>query len=111
VTAAFNRNLLVRINRELGADFDLEGFRHQAMWNAAESRIEMHLAATRRQTVRVPAAGLSFELDEGETIWTESSYKFSPHAVVGMLEQNGFRLRSQWIEPRAQFALTLVDAV
>lgn len=111
VTAAFNRNLLVRINRELAADFDLSAFRHQAIWNGAESRVEMHLMATRRQTVRVPAAGLSFDLDEGETIWTESSYKFSATGVVRTLEQNGFRLRSQWIEPRAQFALTLVDAV
>ena len=111
ITAAFNRNLLVRINRELDADFDLASYQHRALWNAAESRVEMHLVATRRQTVRVRAAGLSFDLDDGETIWTESSYKFSANAVVTMLEQNGFRLRSQWIEPRARFALTLVDAV
>ena len=109
VTAAFNRNLLVRINRELGATFDLDAYRHQAIWNEDASRIEMHLVSTRRQTVSVPASGLEIELQEGESIWTESSYKFRPDAVVAMLERNGFRLRSQWIDEAAQFALTLVD--
>lgn len=107
VTAAFNRNLLVRINRELGADFDLDAYRHQAMWNEEASRIEMHLVAIRGQKVNVPAAGLAIELQAGETIWTESSYKFRPDAVVAMLERNGFRLRAQWIDSPAQFALTL----
>jgi dimethylhistidine N-methyltransferase len=111
VTAAFNRNLLVRINRELGADFDLDAYRHQATWNEEASRIEMHLVATRRQNVNVPAAGLAIELQAGETIWTESSYKFRADAVVTMLERNGFRLRAQWIDAPAQFALTLVEAV
>ena len=76
VTAAFNRNLLVRINRELDGDIDLAGFRHAAVWNAGESRVEMHLVSTRRQRVRIPRAACDLTIDEGETIWTESSYKF-----------------------------------
>ena len=110
VTAAFNRNLLVRINRELGADFDLASFAHRAVWNRERSRIEMHLVSTRPQRVRVSAAHFEFALREGDTIWTESSYKYRPDDLVAMLEKSGFRRRAQWIDPTAQFALTLVDA-
>jgi uncharacterized SAM-dependent methyltransferase len=110
VTAAFNRNLLVRINRELGADFDVSGFRHHALWNAAESRVEMHLVASRAQRVRIPGASLDVTFDEGETIWTESSYKYRPDDVVRMLEWAGFRRVEQWIDEAAGFALTLVEA-
>ena len=74
VTAAFNLNLLLRINRELGADFDVAAFRHRALWNAARSRVEMHLVSLRPQHVRIPAAGLEIDLRAGEIIWTESSY-------------------------------------
>src|SRR5713101_10169620 len=84
VTAAFNLNLLARINRELGADFDLAAFRHEARWNRVERRIEMHLHSTCRQTVHVPAASLRFMLDEDETIWTESSHKFKAEEVPEM---------------------------
>jgi L-histidine N-alpha-methyltransferase len=111
VTAAFNRNLLVRINRELGGDFDLANYGHGAVWNGERSRVEMHLVAKRTQSVHIPAAGLAIRLREGETIWTESSYKYNRDAIVAMLERNGFRRNAQWIERRAQFALTLVDAV
>ena len=111
VTAAFNRNLLVRINRELGGDFDLEAFSHRAVWNAAESRVEMHLVSRRRQTVRVAASGISFSLEEGETIWTESSYKYTPAGVTAMLERVGFRTVEQWIDGDDGFALTLLRAV
>lgn len=111
VTAAFNRNLLVRINRELGGDFDVEAFGHRAIWNAAESRVEMHLVSNRLQRIRVPASGLELALDEGETIWTESSYKYQPAGVVTMLERAGFRFIDQWIDGEAGFALTLVRAV
>jgi dimethylhistidine N-methyltransferase len=110
VTAAFNRNLLVRINRELGADFDLAGFVHRAVWNGAASRIEMHLVSTRLQHVHVPGAQIELVMQEGDTIWTESSYKYSPHEIVAMVERTGFALRRQWIEPESQFALTLVEA-
>ena len=108
VTAAFNRNLLARINRELGGDFDLAGFAHRAVWNPEESRIEMHLISTRSQQVRVPAADIDLVMEAGETIWTESSYKYRADDVIAMLEKNGFRRLRQWIEPAAQFALTLV---
>ena len=111
VTAAFNRNLLVRINRELGADFDLEAFDHQAVWNRDERRIEMHLVSRRDQRVRIAAAGATVSFARGERIWTESSYKYEPHGIVGMCAESGFATRDQWIDTRARFALTLVGAI
>jgi len=111
VTAAFNRNLLVRINRELGGDFDVNAFSHRACWNGDASRVEMHLVGRRRQRVRVPAAELELEFNEGESIWTESSYKYQPDGVVRMLERAGFGLLEQWVDPDAGFALTLVEAL
>src|SRR5262245_55759004 len=75
VTAAFNRNLLVRVNRELGGDFDINHFAHRTIWNAAESRVEMHLVSLKRQRVRVPASEIDITFEVDETIWTESSYK------------------------------------
>ena len=111
VTAAFNRNLLVRINRELEADFTLDAFSHRAVWNAEESRIEMHLVSRRPQRVRIKAAALDFEIDAGESIWTESSYKYRPESIVAMLVPVGFRLVEQWRDEENGFALTLVEAV
>jgi L-histidine Nalpha-methyltransferase len=111
VTAAFNRNLLVRINNELGGNFDLDAFAHHVVWNAAESRIEMHLVARRAQQIRVDAAKIAFAVAEGDRIWTESSYKYRQDEVVGLLGRAGFRLRSQWVDQDDQFALTLVEAV
>ena len=110
VTAAFNRNLLVRVNRELGADFDVSAFRHRALWNAAESRVEMHLVAERAQRVRIPGASLEVAFEAGETIWTESSYKYRADDVVRMLELAGFRAVDQWVNDADGFALTLVEA-
>jgi L-histidine Nalpha-methyltransferase len=111
VTAAFNRNLLVRINRELGGNFDVDAYSHKAIWNGQESRAEMHLVSLRPQRVRVEAAELDFEMEKGESIWTESSYKYLPGDLVTMLEHSGFRLVEQWIESNAGFALTLAKAV
>ena len=111
VTAAFNRNLLLRINRELGGTFDIDAFVHRAVWNAAESRVEMHLVSQRRQAVRVAAAGVAFTMGEGETIWTESSYKYNPAGVTAVLEGAGFRAVEQWTDRADGFALTLVRAV
>jgi dimethylhistidine N-methyltransferase len=111
VTAAFNRNLLIRINRELGGDFDVDAFEHRARWNPAHSRVEMHLVSSRRQRVRVTAAELDFVIDAGESIWTESSYKYTPDRVTAMLEDAGFRGVGQWIDPAEGFALTLVEAI
>ena len=110
VTAAFNMNLLARINRELGADFDLSCFQHEARWNYAERRIEMHLRSLRRQTVRIPAAGVRVMLDEDETIWTESSHKYRAEEIPGMAERTGFRCDGQWIDGEWPFAQNLLIA-
>src|SRR5581483_2947419 len=110
VTAAFNRNLLVRINRELGGDFDLPHFAHRAVWNRAVSRVEMHLVSRRRQQISIADAQLAFEMDIDDTIWTESSYKYEPGGVRQLLEDAGFALREQWIDRRDGFALSLAEA-
>jgi L-histidine Nalpha-methyltransferase len=107
VTAAFNRNLLRRINDELGGTFDLEGFAHRARWNAKESRVEMHLVSGRAQLVRIAAADLEIEFQKDEWIWTESSYKYHPQHVLAEGRQAGFREGEQWIDEDAGFALTL----
>jgi dimethylhistidine N-methyltransferase len=106
ITAAFNRNLLRRINDELGGTFELEAFTHRACWNDRERRIEMHLVSGRHQVVRVPAADFAFELASGESIWTESSYKYEPEDVLDMGAAAGFGRGDQWIDESARFALT-----
>ena len=106
VTAAFNRNLLRRINDELGGSFDLDAFAHRAVWNATESRVEMHLVSLRSQQVRIEAAGLELTFAEGEPIWTESSYKYAPEAVIADGAAAGFTPGKQWIDEEARFALT-----
>jgi L-histidine Nalpha-methyltransferase len=110
VTSAFNLNLLTRINRELGADFDLREFRHLARYDEAERRIEMHLVAQRDQTVTIPAAGCAVQFKSGETIWTESSYKFSSGEIFQMAERTGFRAHAQWVDEEWPFAETLLIA-
>jgi L-histidine N-alpha-methyltransferase len=107
VTAAFNKNLLARINRELGGDFDLAAFAHRARWDPAAARVEMHLVSLHPQVVRIPGARCAVRFAEGETIWTESSYKYTPEQVGLMGRAAGFRCHRQWIEPRARFALSL----
>jgi L-histidine Nalpha-methyltransferase len=111
VTAAFNRNLLARINRELRGNFELDGFTHHALWDKARSRIEMHLRSNRRQHIDIRGADLEFVMTEGEMIWTESSYKYEPPEVISMLERSGFRVRAQWIDTVDRFALTHAEAV
>jgi L-histidine N-alpha-methyltransferase len=111
VTAAFNLNLLARINRELDADFELSFFRHEARWNAAERRIEMHLLSTRRQRVEIPPAGLRLILDEGETIWTESAHKYKAGEAAEMGLRTGFRSIGQWVDEEWPFAQNLLIAV
>jgi dimethylhistidine N-methyltransferase len=110
VTAAFNRNVLCHINRELAGDFDIERFGHRAVWNRGESRVEMHLVSLAQQQVRVPHAQLDFVLGEGESIWTESSYKFEPTDVLARLRTAGFSSTTQWIDEQDRFALTLARA-
>jgi L-histidine Nalpha-methyltransferase len=109
VTAAFNLNLLVRINRELGGTFDLDAFRHVAVWNAAERRVEMHLESLADQVVLVNGRPVAFA--RGERIWTESSYKYEPAAIEAMGTAAGFVTTEQWIDDDAGFALTLLAAL
>jgi dimethylhistidine N-methyltransferase len=110
VTSAFNKNLLVRVNRELGGDFDLTAFRHRAIWNAEERRVEMHLVSGARQRVRIRAAAMVVEFEEGEWIWTESSYKYTPEQIRDMGTQAGFSVAARWMEEDAGFALTMFRA-
>jgi len=110
VTAAFNRNLLVRINRELGGDFDLDQYEHRAVWDADRSRVEMHLVARSAQHVHIPRADVDLRLAPGDPIWTESSYKYRTGDVAALLQACGFRLSAQWIDRQDGFALTLAEA-
>ena len=106
VTAAFNKNLLTRINRELGADFDLTAFAHQAIWNAAESRIEMHLVSLRYQEVRI--AGQAFQFRRDETLHTENSYKFTEDGFADLARRSGWRVEASWTSPEPAFAMVLL---
>lgn len=103
VTAQFNLNLLTRINRELGANFVIEAFQHQARWNDAESAIEMHLLS--RCTQSVSLAGRSFDFAAGETIHTESSRKYSLERFAGLAGDNGWDVAKLWTDPRGLFAV------
>jgi len=110
VTAAFNLNLLARINRELDADFDLRQFSHMAKINHEARSVEMYLRSKRRQTVSIPAAELDVEFLEGETIWTESSHKYSTEEIFQMGHDAGFRCEAQWVDEEWPFAESLLTA-
>ncbi len=110
VTAAFNKNLLVRINRELDADFDLTRFAHEARWNADDRCIEMHLRSTVRQRVAVRGADLIVPFEENETIWTESSHKYTPEEPAAIGRRAGFEEGGQWLDRDWPFAQTLLVA-
>jgi L-histidine Nalpha-methyltransferase len=107
VTAAFNLNILKVINRGLDGDFRPEAFRHHAFYNDAASRIEMHLVATAAQRVRLPRAGLVLDFEAGESIWTESSYKYTRESVTAMLERAGLRAEGWFTDRQARFAVVL----
>ena len=107
VTAAFNLNLLARINRELDGGFDLAHFEHVAKFNSATQSIEMHLRSTRRQTVAIGRANIAVAFEDGETIWTENSHKFSLSEVHRMAQAAGFRVEAQWIDREWPFAENL----
>jgi L-histidine N-alpha-methyltransferase len=115
ITAAFNRNVLIRLNRELGSDFDPRGFTHLSLWNPDESCIEMHLVSRRAQKVHIPAnsAGPALTLDfaSGETIHTENSYKFTPSRVRRLLASAGFELTHSWHDQQQLFAVNLATAI
>jgi L-histidine Nalpha-methyltransferase len=110
VTAAFNLNLLGRINRELGGNFDLRRFAHEARYDDGGRRIEMHLRARETHDVRIAKVGLDIQFRSGETIWTESSYKYTVEDVVQMAEATGFRAARQWVDEEWPFAETLLVA-
>jgi L-histidine Nalpha-methyltransferase len=107
VTAAFNRNLLVRLNRELDAEFEPGAFAHCALWNGARSRIEMHLKSLDAQRVYVGALGLTVDFVAGESIHTENSYKYRPGQAEALLAEAGFRAEATWTDARGWFAVCL----
>jgi dimethylhistidine N-methyltransferase len=108
VTAAFNKNLLRRINRELAGDFDLDAFEHRAVWDDANSRIEMHLISLKPQVVRV--AGREFRFEAGETLHTENSYKFTVEGFARLAAGAGWRLQREWVSAHPAFAIVLLAA-
>ncbi len=108
VTARFNKNVLVRLNRELGAEFDVAAFRHVVRWNAAESRIELHLQSEREQRVAIRALGVEARFAEGERIHTESSYKFTRAALRALFAAAGFGWERSWSDDRRWFAVHLL---
>jgi L-histidine N-alpha-methyltransferase len=110
VTAAFNLNLLARINRELDADFDLSQFEHVARINHEARSVEMHVRAACTQSVTIPGAELLVQFREGETIWTESSHKYSADEVFQIARDSGFLCRAQWIDEEWPFAESLLIA-
>ncbi|HEX4321302.1 MAG TPA: L-histidine N(alpha)-methyltransferase [Acidobacteriaceae bacterium] len=107
VTAAFNMNMLVRLNRDLGAEFDLSAFRHRIHWNEHESRIEMHLESLQDQTVRIPSLDMEVEFRKGESIHTENSYKYRIGEVEKLLEAAGFVAPQRWRDENGWFAVYL----
>ena len=108
VTAEFNLNLLVRLNRELGADFDIASFRHEAVWDEAHSRMEMRLVSTRPQAVEI--AGQRFTFAAGEVLVTEYSHKYSLEAFRALAEASGFSVAQVWTDPERLFSVQLLAA-
>jgi dimethylhistidine N-methyltransferase len=107
VTAAFNLNMLARLNRELGSSFDLDQFVHRAVWNKVNSRIEMHLESRGAQTVVLPGLDLTINFAAAETIHTENSYKYKPGQVEGLLTRAGFTPTVTWTDDQGHFAVCL----
>ena len=111
VTAAFNLNLLGRINRELDGEFDLRQFEHVARFNEAARSIEMHLRSKRRQVVNIRRGGFAVTFDAGETIWTESSHKYTRREIAELAVSCGFRTEAQWVDDEWPFSENLLLAV
>jgi L-histidine Nalpha-methyltransferase len=110
VTAAFNRNLLVRINRELDADFRIEKFLHKAIYNQSLGRIEAHLMSTEKQRVRINGLDLELHFEPGETIHTENSYKFDLEQLAGLASATGYVLEKSWFDRQQRFSFNLFTA-
>jgi L-histidine Nalpha-methyltransferase len=107
ITAAFNKNMLVRINRELGGSFDVDSFEHIALWNRRKSRIEMHLESLYEQTVWVQDLARGFHFEKGERIHTENSYKFNTASIARLLRRSGFKLEKRWTDSQGWFCEAL----
>ncbi len=107
VTAAFSKNILARLNRELDADFNLDLFCHIALWNRRQSRMEMYLESTTAQTVFIPALDMDLFFEPGERIHTENSYKYTDEMIEAMLRQSGFRLEQSWCDHKKWFGVHL----
>lgn len=107
VTAAFNKNILVRLNRELDADFDVAAFRHVALWNKRCSRMEMHLESLTKQDVFIDAIEMDVHFAQGERIHTENSYKYTPEMIEEILRESGFHLEHTWSDPKGWFGVRL----
>ena len=110
LTAAFNLNLLSRINRTLGANFDVRQFEHEARYNVSQQRVEMHLRSKSDQVISINRDRFTVTLKQGETIWTESSYKFHHEQIRSMAERAGFSYQTQWIDEEWPFAQSLLRA-
>jgi L-histidine Nalpha-methyltransferase len=110
VTAQFNKNVLARINRELGGQFDVDEFDHVAFWNPRMSRIEMHLESRREQKIWIRDLGMVFDFSPGERIHTENSYKFTASSITAMLSHSGFQLERTWTDPKEWFSTVLARA-
>jgi len=110
VTAAFNLNLLARINRELGADFRPRDFRHVAVYDEREGRVEMHLESLRRQRVRIRALDLTVTFEEGERVHTENSYKYDREDLAALADASGFQLARTWLDGKGRFSSNLFIA-
>lgn len=107
ITASFNKNLLARINRELGGHFEPDAFRHVSFWNEAASRIELHLESTCRQSVRVDALDTTLRFYQGERIHTENSYKYTVECLEELLQRGGFEVEHIWTDPDCWFAVSM----
>lgn len=110
VTARFNLNILRRINRELGGEFDMRRWRHKAVWNEAAGRVEMHLVSDVDQAVRIDTLDDRFHFRAGETIHTESSHKYSPAEIDGLASEAGLQVEQRWLDSEGRFSLNLLRA-
>lgn len=111
ITAAFNLNLLVRINRDFDANFDVRAFRHQAVYNEELGRVEVYIVSLRQQTVSIPKLGMEIRFDEGERIHTENSYKYDLDGLSQLATATGYKRARTWLDARAQFSSNLFMAV
>ena len=107
VTASFSKNILGRLNRELDADFNLDLFRHVALWNRRDSRMEIYLESLARQTVFIPALDMDLSFEPGERIHTENSYKYTSDMIESLLQQGGFKLEQSWCDRKHWFGVHL----